>query len=77
MKQKKNKSIFFLVSLILFFFPHVSNASSSSTIFIEEISNKASEVLSSDVTNEKKNFSIKRDWKKCCRYRWNRTLYFR
>ena len=54
MKQKKNKFIFFLVGFFLFFFPQVSNASSSSTIFIEDITNRASEVLSSDVTNEQK-----------------------
>ena len=54
MKQEKNKFIFFLVGFFLFFFPQVSNASSSSTIFIENITNRASEVLSSDVTNEQK-----------------------
>ena len=54
MKQEKNKFIFFLVGFFLFFFPQVSNASSSSTIFIEDITNRASEVLSSDVTNEQK-----------------------
>ena len=34
--------------------PQISTASSTSSIFIEEITKKASEVLSSDVTNEKK-----------------------
>ena len=34
--------------------PQISTASSTSSVFIEEITKKASEVLSSDVTNEKK-----------------------
>ena len=54
MKQKKNNFIFFLIFLFSFFFPQISNASSSSTVLIEEITNRASEVLSSDLANKEK-----------------------
>ena len=54
MKQKKNKLIFFFIAIFLFICPKISTASTTSSTFIEEITKIASEVLSSDVTNEKK-----------------------